>query len=343
MIRIDGGYLEGGGQILRTSLALSTILNKEVNIFNIRKNRSNPGLREQHLRVIEAFKDIFNSSCKGDYLGSDNIYFYPSKEIKKNYIKITPRTSASIGLILQAVLPTIYFLDKKITLEISGGTAGKWSIPFDFYPYIIFPILGVDADYKVERRGYYPKGGGVVIIEFKNFSYKKIELTERGKLEKIKILSFASEDLKIKKVAERQAEFAKNILEERLKEVYFDIDISYFKTLSTGSELNLCAYFSGGIRLWADALGEKSKSSEEVAKEASLKLLKEIDSNSCCDLHLADNLILYLAFLKGKIKTSQITNHTLTNIWVCENFLGKIFKIKDNLIEVDAFSSNPLS
>jgi len=343
MIRIDGSYLEGGGQILRSSLALSTILNKEVNIFNIRKNRNNPGLREQHLKVIEAFKEIFNCSCKGDYLGSNEILFYPSKEIKKNCINIKPKTSASIGLILQAVLPAIYFLDKKLVLEISGGTAGKWSIPVNFYPYIIFPILGIDADFEIKKYGYYPKGGGLVVIKFKNFLYKKIELIERKKLEKIKILSFASEDLKIKKVAERQTELAKNILEERLKDVDFDIDIYYFKTLSSGFELDLCAYFSGGVRLWADALGEKYKTFEDVAKEASLKLLREIDSNSCCDLHLADNLILYLAFLKGRIKTSQITNHTLTNIWVCENFLDKIFKIKDNFIEVDAFSTNPLS
>jgi RNA 3'-terminal phosphate cyclase (GTP) len=333
MITIDGSFLEGGGQILRTSLALSTILNKEVEIFNIRKKRKNPGLAEQHLRIIESYKKIFEAKCEGDYFGSQRIRFYPSQKIKEKYIRITPRTSSSIGLILQAILPPLYFLNKKIALEIEGGTSGKWAPPFDFYPYVIFPILNVKVEFEVKRRGYYPKGGGLVWLDFKDYSQKRIKLKERGKLEKIKIMSFASISLKRRKVAERQLEATSKYLREKIgKDI--ESQIEYFDTLSDGSEIEICVKFSEGIILWADALGEKGKPAEEVAKAAVEKLLNELEKNSCCDFHLADNLIPYLAFLGGELKTSQITNHTLTNIWVCEKFLGKnIFKIEGNSIK----------
>lgn len=335
MFRIDGSYLEGGGQILRTSLALSTILNKEIEIFNIRRGRKNPGLAEQHLRVIEAFKHIFGAKAEGDKLSSQQIQFYPSQKVKDTYVKIHPKTSSSIGLILQAVLPALYFLNKRLTLELKGGTVGKWAPPFDFYPYIVFPLLNIKARCEIKRRGYYPKGQGLIIITFEKFLPQGINLIERGRLERIKIMSFAANQLRQRRVAERQAEAVLKILKEELKdEINVDMEKEYFETASIGSEINLCAYFSAGVRLWADGLGERAKTAEEVGRDAAYKLLKELGSDSCCDVHLADNLIPYLAFLGGKIKTSCVSQHTLTNIWVCENFLGKIFEIKDNLIEV---------
>ncbi|MDD5195839.1 MAG: RNA 3'-terminal phosphate cyclase [Candidatus Omnitrophica bacterium] len=336
MLTIDGSHLEGGGQILRTSLALSTILNQEVEIINIRKNRKNSGLAEQHLRIIEAFKDIFGARSTGDTLSSQTIKFYPSQEAKDKYIKITPQTSASCGLIMQAVLPALYFLDKRITLEISGGTAGKWAPPFDFYPYIVFPVLGVEAKIEIKRRGYYPKGGGLVTVEFKKFSLKRIELFERGKLEQIQILSFASSALRAREVASRQSAAASDELEEKIKGKHrIKKAEEYFDTLSIGSELSLCAQFSTGCLLWADALGQIEKPAQAVGQEAAEKLIGEIESGACCDIHLADNLIPYLAFVGGVIKTSKISQHTLTNIWVCEQFLGEIFQVKDNAIKTN--------
>ncbi|MDD5584964.1 MAG: RNA 3'-terminal phosphate cyclase [Candidatus Omnitrophica bacterium] len=336
MLTIDGSHLEGGGQILRTSLALSTILNQDVEIINIRKNRKNPGLAEQHLRIIEAFKDIFGARCEGDALSSQAITFHPSGEVKDTYIKIKPQTSASIGLIVQAVLPALYFLNKRITLEIGGGTAGKWAPPFDFYPYVVFPTLHIDARTEIKRRGYYPKGGGSVVIEFKHFSLKRIELYEPGKLEKIQILSVASKTLKERHVASRQAIAAQDLLEEKLKgTLNIKKKEEYCDTLSIGSEVNICAQFSDETYLWADALGEQNKPAEDVGKEAAEKLFTEIENDARCDVHLADNLIPYLAFVGGVIDVSQVSQHTLTNIWVCEQFLGETFEVKDNFIKTN--------
>ncbi|MBU2102442.1 MAG: RNA 3'-terminal phosphate cyclase, partial [Candidatus Omnitrophica bacterium] len=328
MLTIDGSYGEGGGQIVRTTLALSTILSQPVMITNIRKARKNPGLAEQHLRGIEAFKNIFGATCEGDRLGSCQIIFYPRQEVTCEHVVIAGKTAASIGLIIQALAPALCFLHAPITLQIHGGTAGKWAPPVEFYPQIIFPFASIKADVQVTRRGYYPQGGGSVSVSFKKFALTRIELLERQALEEIKITSFASETLKDRRVAERQSLAASDFLKDNMKvPLILEEEEHYCDTLSVGSEIQLCATFVDGSRLWADGLGEISKKAEDVGKDAAVALLATFQSTACCDVHAADNLIPYLAFVGGQITTSAISEHILTNIWVCEQFLGEIFEV----------------
>jgi len=334
MIKIDGSFLEGGGQILRTSLGLSTVLEVPVEIFNIRKKRKNPGLAHQHLLVIKAFKEIFGAKCEGDEIASQKLIFYPSSKIKKEkefYIKA--ETAASIGLILQALLLPLVIMGEELSLKIEGGTRGKWAPPVDFFSNVVFPVLNINAQVSLVRRGYYPKGGGKIVVFLKKSMLKPINLMERGSLRKIKIESIASKELKRKDVALRQAREAKSILEGRFPQKMIEEEVFYVETDSPSSEINLCAYFEKAI-LWSDGLGEKGKPSEVVAREAAFKLIEEIEKEACCDRHLADHLIPYMVFCGGRFKTSFPTLHTLTNIWVCETILGKkIFKVKDNIVE----------
>ncbi len=354
MVKLDGSHLEGGGQIVRTALALSTITQKVFEVDNIRKGRSKPGLKNQHLSCIKALEQLCNAQTEGTELLSTNLKFYPGK-IKPQTISIDIGTAGSITLLLQSLLIPSIFAQKKIRLKITGGTDVSWSPQFDYFNNVIIPQLRKYADIEASllRRGYYPKGQGKVEIKIKpKFSLENLEeapqinLTEQCNLIQIKGISHASLDLQKVNVAERQAKAAKLFLNKLNCPI--QIQTQYQDTLSTGSGITLWAIFSkdpneidfnNPIRLGADVLGERGKRAEDVraedvGQEAAEKLLKEINSKAPVDEHLADNLIPFLALTGNEIKTSEITNHTLTNIYVCEQFLNKTFEVdkKNNTI-----------
>ena len=168
MIEIDGSYCEGGGQIMRTALALSTITGKPFKVSNIRKGRCTSGLKNQHLYCIEALKKLCNADVKGASIGSECVEYSPGK-IEGKTISIDIETAGSITLLLQALLMPCCFADKKTRLRLKGGTDVKWSMPFDYFKEILLPQLRKydNIDVSLQRRGYYPKGGGKVDITIK--------------------------------------------------------------------------------------------------------------------------------------------------------------------------------
>ena len=348
MIKLDGSYLEGGGQIVRTALALSTITQKPFEITDIRKGRPKPGLKNQHLFCIKSLEKLCNAKTGYAELGSTKLRFIPNK-IKPQTISIDIGTAGSITLLLQSILIPLIFTKSKSKLKITGGTDVAWSPQIDYFTEIILPHLRRYAEIETSllKRGYYPKGAGIVEIKIKpkydlenKEEIPKIELTEQCKLIQIKGISHASSDLQKANVAERQAKTARLILSSLNSPTH--ITTEYSDTSSTGSGITLWAIFSkdldeidfnNPIRLGSDALGKKGNPSEEIGKQAAEKLLKEIESKAPIDSHLADNLIPFIALLGGKIKVSEITDHTLTNIYVCEQFLDIKFEVdKENKI-----------
>ncbi len=151
-----------------------------------------------------------------------------------------------------------------------------------------------------------------------------IFLKERGKLIQIKGVSHASADLSQAQVAERQARSAKLLLNSQQCKI--DIRTEYQNTLSPGSGITLWAMIETGSEfpniIGSDALGERGKKAEEVGKEAAENLLKEIKSLTPADVHLADQLIPFIALFGGEIKPVVETPHVLANRYVCEKFLG---------------------
>lgn len=336
MINVTGDYLEGGGQILRTATALSCITKKPIKVFNIRAKRPNPGLKHQHLYTLKTLAHLFRAKTTGLELGSKEITFIPSLDfILEDKLEIDLRTAGAVGLALQPLLLVCAFKGKGIALTIKGGTCGLGAVPVDYYLQVIFPILshfGLKANLEIIKRGYYPKGGGEIKVRIEPIKEpKEIFLTEPGRILNIKGISIASSSLSKRQVVERQASKAEEILRKRFN-APIKIEKEYASTLSLGSEINLLAYTENSCILWSDSRGERNKSSEEVGIEAAEGLIEEIESGAAVDFHLADNLIPWLSLLGGTIKTSSISLHALTNIWVCELFFGKCFEIKDKTI-----------
>ncbi|MBU0472196.1 MAG: RNA 3'-terminal phosphate cyclase [Nanoarchaeota archaeon] len=344
MIKLDGSHGEGGGAILRQALALSTLTGKSFEINNIRKGRPQPGLKAQHLHSIIALEKISGCSVTNCEVGSEALTFIPG-EIKNKTIDIDVGTAGSITLLMQSLIMPIVFSGKKVTLNITGGTDVKWSQPIDYFTNVVVPRLKDYADIEVKTmlRGYYPKGGGKVIVKINSKAIgaelKPLELTDQGELLQIRGVSHASSELENARVADRQASTAEILLSD-LK-VPINISRQYANSLSIGSGITLWAMFikkyvniSVPIVLGADSLGDKGKKAEEVGREAALNLKKEISSKAVIDQYLTDQLIPMLGIVRGAVKTSKVTNHTKSNIYVTEQFLDVKFKIEGNIISV---------
>jgi RNA 3'-terminal phosphate cyclase (GTP) len=335
MLDIDGGFGEAGGQILRTAVALSAITKTPVRVFNIRASRPEPGLKAQHLAGIKAAAELCGAKLTGAELGSKEITFEPGK-IKTGGFKFDVGTAGSVTLVLQTLVPIAAFAPGKVKLEITGGTNVAWSPPIEFFQNIFcdyaekFGLLIIPT---VEKYGFYPKGGGLVKIEINPIKNSKpIHITSRGKLFDIKVWSIASLDLAKAQVADRQIEgFEKALLITDAKVKGF---ANYVKSNSPGSAIYAHALFEN-CKLGVSALGEKNKPAETVGAEAAKELLREVNSGACVDKHIADQLIPFLGLFGGSFITSEITEHTKTNIFVTEKFADKKFKVEGNKITAD--------
>jgi len=330
MLEIDGSFGEGGGQILRSCLALSGVLGKEVRIFNIRAGRSEPGLKAQHLTGAKALETICNASSQGLDIGSTEFVFRPGR-IEGGSFSFDVGTAGSITLVLQALMPLLPFAPGKMSIEVRGGTDVNWSPPIDYLRLITIPVLasmGFTMSLEVTNRGHYPRGGGIVrVSSTPSGPLKPIERVERGSISLIVGVSHA---VKLPRhVAERQAWAAVQVIKDRgLPNPEIEIENSEDGAhLGLGTGIVLCARAEAGAILGGDCLGERGRRAEEVGQVAGQRLVDEIESRSFLDRHMGDMIVPYLALADGvsDVSVSQITQHTLTNVKVAEWVTGVPF------------------
>jgi len=163
---VDGSVGEGGGQILRTSLALACITGRNLHIENIRAARRNPGLAKQHLSCVHAACEICGGQCKGSAISSQVLDFQPGP-IRGGNFSFDIGSAGSATLVIQTILPALFLADKPSTVTVTGGTHNPWAPPFDFLAETFLPAIktaGFDADCKLERYGFYPAGGGKITL-----------------------------------------------------------------------------------------------------------------------------------------------------------------------------------
>ncbi len=336
LLTIDGSQGEGGGQILRTALALSVLTKTPIKIFNIRAKRPNPGLANQHLKVVESFLKLTeNSKVFGAKIGSKTLEFYSEKIISKENVEIKVETAASQTLMLQGLLPVLLLKPTPTKLRIKGGATDTFFSPTLYHTkevlFYFLKKMGAKLELKEIKSGFYPKGGGEIEVQVFPSKLKPLNILSRGKLKKVRLISKASKDLVSRKVAERQAISATQILEKANLKLS-EKKIIYVNSLSPGSSLLILAEFENTI-LAQDKLGEKGKKAEEVGKECAKEFLQQLNSPATVDKYVSDQLLIYLALAKGgSFKIAKPTSHFLTNLKIIKEFNLANFVLEDNVL-----------
>jgi RNA 3'-terminal phosphate cyclase (ATP) len=331
MIEIDGSFGEGGGQIVRTAVALSAVTGKPVRITRIRQGRSKPGLAAQHARAITALAAICSARTSGATPGSSEIVFTPG-EIRGGSYKVEIGTAGSVTLLMQCLLPALLRADGPSTLHIQGGTDVQWSPTVDYFKNVFLPALssfGIKVSLEVLQRGYYPRGQGEVLLEVEPAKLKASQLAGRAcdtgqiiqniqnSVQGVSHCSSLPEH-----VAARQADSAA----ESLQQAGFSSQISReaLRLPSLGSGITLWSGCKG-----ASCLGERGLPAEKVGRRAAEELIMELKCAACVDVHLADQLIPYLALAGGSYTVREISLHARTNIWTVGHFLDTEIEIKE--------------
>jgi len=329
MVEIDGSL--GGGQLLRTAIALSVLTSQAVKINNIRKSRSRPGLRPQHMMGIKAAKELCNAKVSGLSESSMEVEFTPGK-LKAENKRIDIGTAGSISLLLQTLIPLMVFAKDKAELEIIGGTETKWSPTIQYTKYVKFPLLekmGASLNLEILKHGYYPKGGGKIVVKSEPVKkLRPIVCLERGKIEKIFIESVTGNIGR--DVAERQGKSALTSLHLKYPKTEISLNYKNVNALSAGTSVTCFSVCQNSI-LGSSSLGQLGVKAEVVGSSAAEELLKSTGSSVAFDKYMADQILLYLALANGesRITIEKITDHCLTNIHVIEKMIPVKFEIKE--------------
>jgi len=320
---IDGAQGEGGGQILRTSLALSICLGKPFRIINIRANRRRPGLQHQHLAAVKAATEISSARVTGAYRDSPQLDFNPGTVTAGNY-HFDIGTAGSTSLVLQTLLPALLLAPARSSVVLQGGTHNPLAPPFEFMQYAFLPVInkmGAGVKVVLKRAGFAPEGGGCIQTSMVPAAHlQRLDIIERGEiLQRRAEVMLANLPMHI---AERELAVIARLLSVPDKDTHITTDT---KAAGAGNVVSIVIE-SANITECFSAFGKKGLPAESVAEIAVKEAQRYLDAGVPVGRHLADQLLVLMALAGGgSFVTMQPSLHTLTNIRVIEFFMATTF------------------
>ena len=336
MLSIDGSFGEGGGQIIRTSCALSLITGKPFRIYNVRARRAKPGLQKQHLTAVLSAAEIGNAKVDGARVGSTEFSFVPGKITRGDY-RFSIGTAGSATLVLQTLLLPLMIADGPSTVTLEGGTHNVHAPPFDFLEKTFLPLvgrMGPRVSIELERYGFYPPGGGrlSILIEPAQ-SFERLDLIERGEILKrrarARVVNLPTS------IAERELA----VVADELKWNEDELLIEESKNaLSPGNILTI-EIESEHLTEVITGMGERGVRAEVVAARAIKEAERYLETGAPVGEHLADQLLIPLALVGGgSFTTGPLSLHTTTNIEVIRKFLSigiKAEQLEDEVWKIE--------
>jgi RNA 3'-terminal phosphate cyclase (ATP) len=319
MLTIDGSAGEGGGQILRTALALSTVTGKPFRIEKIRAGRPKPGLLRQHLTAVKAAASISSATVDGAELGAGVVTFTPGS-VTPGEFAYAVGTAGSATLVLQTVLPALLTAHSPSRLVLEGGTHNPMAPPFDFLVKAFLPLInrmGPTVTAELERPGFYPAGGGRFSVSITpSERLLPLEMLERGAIRIIKARAVVAN--LPRSIAEREVKLAGRLLSlpddslivEEIRgalgpgnAVAVEIETEHHTEVFTG-------------------FGEVNVRAEGVATKVAQDARAYIASGVPIGRYLADQLLIPMALAgAGRFRTGPLSRHTTTNLEVIRQFL----------------------
>jgi len=312
-LKINGGHGEGGGQIIRSAIALSCITKQPIHLENIRKNRKNEGLKAQHLTAIRILQKISKADVIGAKIGSTELKFIPGNVENLELIEDV-KTAGSISLILQVLIPVVSISQKKLSLIIKGGTDVLWSPSMDYTQHVVkeaYSRMGIEFSVEIIKRGYYPKGNGEVKLEVYPSKIKSLTLSKRE-----------TNNLKLKctfsKISIDVIKEKIEMIKEKISKANFnvEIEIKEEEAIDSGASLLIYSIDKNSI-IGIDGLFDNKKQNFDLDFE-------KFNNSLGVDESLADMLVVpaSLGINKTVFQVKEITEHLETNLFVTSKITG---------------------
>jgi RNA 3'-terminal phosphate cyclase (ATP) len=319
VIEIDGSEGEGGGQVLRTALALSLIERKPFRIVNIRAKRQKPGLLRQHLTAVQAAAEVGGAAVEGAAIGATALTFVPQALCGGDY-RFAIGTAGSTMLVLQTILVPLLLADRPSTIALEGGTHNPLAPPFDFIEHAYLPLLrrmGAEVSISLDRPGFHPAGGGRIRVAITPAPpLGRIELESRGQLVShraravVANLPFTVAQRETREIAETLG-WSDDCLEAH----------TLTGSLGPGNTVSVFVTYEHVTDVFT-GFGARGVSAEKVAHNAAIEAKRYINSGAAVGEHLADQLLLPLAVGDGGVfTTTPLSTHATTNIDVIRRFV----------------------
>lgn len=333
MLTIDGSMGEGGGQILRSALALSLVTSLPFRITNIRRGRAKPGLMRQHLAAVRGAATIGAAEIAGDALGSTELTFHPGT-VRGGAHAFATGGAGSTTLVFQTVLyPLLLATDAPSTLRFEGGTHNPMAPPFDFLEGAFLPQLarmGGSVPVVLERCGFYPAGGGAwsaTITPLRSFSH--LELLERGAIRATRARALVSRIPRSVAVRELDT-LAAALGWERASGRPMVVEDAHGPgnvLVATVESEHVTEVFTG--------FGDRGVRAETVASSVAEEAQRYLAAGVPVFEHLADQLLLPMALGEGGVfRTVRLTAHATTHLVLLEMFLGAKARVTEESADV---------
>jgi len=320
MIVLDGSHGEGGGQILRTALALALVTGKAFRMERIRARRAKPGLQRQHLTAVLAAAEVGSATLEGAALGSQELVFRPREILPGNY-RFSVGTAGSATLVLQTVLPALWSAAGPSELELQGGTHNPLAPPFDFLQRVFLPVLermGPKVEARLNRHGFYPAGGGRVTVTVEPRPLRPIALLERGPVlaRRVRVLLSRLPG----SIGQREADAVCRGLDWPSECAH----IEWVDSAGPGNAVLVEIACQHATEVFS-AFGQRGVPAETVAEEVVRQARRWLDADVPVGEHLADQLLLPLALAGGgQFRTLPPSSHFETNRHTIGQFLDHV-------------------